>query len=56
MSDEEGVSLVQRYVDRTSDVQTAALLAVHGFRHAVAPSLPDGPTPSDSPLNFWIER
>ncbi|XP_018011442.1 GATOR complex protein MIOS-A [Hyalella azteca] len=54
MSD-EGVSLVQRYVDRTSDVQTAALLAVHGFRHAVAPSPSDAPTSPDSPLNFWIE-
>lgn len=38
MSVDTGVSLVQKYIDRTSDIQTAALLAAHGFRHTVSPA------------------
>ncbi|KAF2358240.1 WD repeat protein mio zinc-ribbon like domain [Trinorchestia longiramus] len=49
MDNEEGVSLVQSYVDSTSDVQTAALLGAHGFRHTLVP------LPTDSPLTYWVE-
>ena len=48
---EDGVELLERYVDVTSDVQTAAVVMLHG-----AP-LPEPPHPElrrDAPVNAWV--
>lgn len=42
----EGVELLQRYVDRTGDVQTASIVAVH--------CIPEPEFTRDSHVNNWI--
>lgn len=45
--EESGVSLLQTYVDRTGDVQTAALIMIHSFPSHMA---------EDQQVNSWIRQ
>ena len=48
----EGIDLVEHYVDRTTDIQSAALLMLHGM---LPPEVTRMDGTKDERVNMWIE-